>query len=71
MHWRGWLKSFGYEIVRQSGSHMRLTTAEYGEHHITIPRHDALRIGTLAGILADVAEHAGVSRDDVAIQLFG
>jgi hypothetical protein len=50
---------------------MRLTTAEYGEHHITIPRHDALRIGTLAGILADVAEHAGVSRDDVAIQLFG
>jgi predicted RNA binding protein YcfA (HicA-like mRNA interferase family) len=65
------LKSFGYEIVRQSGSHMRLTTAEYGEHHITIPRHDALRIGTLAGILADVAEHAGVSRDDVAIQLFG
>jgi len=65
------LKSFGYEIVRQSGSHMRLTTQEDGEHHITIPRHDALRIGTLAGILTDVAEHAGISRDDVAIRLFG
>jgi predicted RNA binding protein YcfA (HicA-like mRNA interferase family) len=65
------LKSFGYEIVRQTGSHMRLTTHEHGEHHVTIPRHDALRIGTLAGILTDVAEHAGMSRDDVAIRLFG
>jgi predicted RNA binding protein YcfA (HicA-like mRNA interferase family) len=65
------LKSFGYEIVRQTGSHMRLTTHEHGEHHVTIPRHDALRIGTLAGILTDVAGHAGMSRDDVAILLFG
>ena len=65
------LKSYGYEIARQTGSHMRLTTQEHGEHHITIPRHDALRIGTLAGILTDVAEHAGISRDDVALLLFG
>jgi predicted RNA binding protein YcfA (HicA-like mRNA interferase family) len=65
------LKSYGYEIARQTGSHMRLTTQEHGEHHITIPRHDALRIGTLAGILTDVAEHAGISRDDVALHLFG
>jgi len=65
------LKSFGYDIVRQSGSHMRLTTQEHGEHHLTIPQHDALRIGTLAGILTDVAEHAAISRDDVTIRLFG
>lgn len=50
---------------------MRLTTQEHGEHHITIPRHDALRIGILAGILTDVADHAGIGRDDVAIRLFG
>jgi predicted RNA binding protein YcfA (HicA-like mRNA interferase family) len=65
------LKSYGYEIARQTGSHMRLTTQEHGDHHITIPRHDALRIGTLAGILTDVADHAGIHRDDVAIRLFG
>ena len=64
------LRSLGYEITRQSGSHMRLTTQEGGEHHITIPNHSPLRIGTLAGILADVAGHFGVSRDELLDQLF-
>jgi hypothetical protein len=26
-----------------------------GEHHITIPRHKPLKIGTLNGILSDIA----------------
>ena len=41
------LRRLGYRATRQSGSHMRLTTAEGGEHHVTIPRHDPLRVGTL------------------------
>ncbi len=45
------LKQLGYQMTRQTGSHMRLTTQEGGEHHITIPWHDPLRIGTLAAIL--------------------
>jgi predicted RNA binding protein YcfA (HicA-like mRNA interferase family) len=61
------LGSLGYNITRQTGSHLRLTTTERGEHHVTIPRHDSLRIGTLS----DVAEHFGISRDDVVAQLFG
>ncbi|MCA1599801.1 MAG: type II toxin-antitoxin system HicA family toxin [Chloroflexi bacterium] len=65
------LGDFGYEVVRQSGSHVRLTTMRQGEHHVTVPRHDALRIGTLAGILSDVADHFGITRDDVAARLFG
>ena len=36
---------------------MRLTTTEGGEHHITIPHHKSLRVGTLSAILRDVAEH--------------
>jgi hypothetical protein len=36
---------------------MRLTTTEHGEHHVTVPAHGALRVGTLAGVLGDVAEH--------------
>jgi hypothetical protein len=49
---------------------MRLTTAEGGEHHVTIPLHGSLRVGTLSGILADVASHAGITRDELVKQLF-
>ncbi len=30
------LEKFGYRVVRQTGSHMRLVK---GEHRITIPKH--------------------------------
>ena len=65
------LRTFGYAITRQTGSHLRLTTQEGGEHHVTIPRHTPLRIGTVAAILTEVAEHFGMSRDAIAKQLFG
>jgi predicted RNA binding protein YcfA (HicA-like mRNA interferase family) len=47
------LKRYGYEVTRQTGSHLRLTTQQEGEHHITIPRHAALRVGTLNAILKE------------------
>lgn len=65
------LKRLGYEISRQSGSHVRLTTHERGEHHVTIPNHDPLRIGTLAAILDAVAAHQGVGRDELVSRLLG
>lgn len=65
------LKSLGYEVTRQSGSHLRLTTGQHGEHHVTIPNHDSMRIGTLRGILADVAQHFELSRDELTGRLFG
>lgn len=65
------LAAYGYEVTRQTGSHMRLTTRKEGEHHITIPQHNPLRVGTLASILSEVAEHLGMSRDELAEQLFG
>ena len=46
------LGRLGYQLTRQTGAHLRLTTPEHGEHHITIPRHDSLRVGTLSSILA-------------------
>jgi len=49
---------------------MRLTTLENGEHHITIPRHDPLRVGILSAILTDVAQHFGITRDELARRLF-
>ncbi len=65
------LSRFGYAPTRQTGSHVRLTTHEGGEHHITVPRHDPLRVGTLGGILGEVAAHFEASRDDIIERLFG
>jgi predicted RNA binding protein YcfA (HicA-like mRNA interferase family) len=64
------LQPFGYVITRHTGSHIRLTTKQHGEHHITIPNHAALRIGTLAAILLDVAQHLGIDRDELSRRLF-
>jgi|LakMenEpi03Aug12_release.lakeMendotaPanAssembly.Ray.scaffolds.fasta_scaffold206137_3 predicted RNA binding protein YcfA (HicA-like mRNA interferase family) len=63
------LEAFGCVVTRQKGSHFRLTTQEGGEHHVTLPKHDALRTGTLNGVLKDVAEHVGTTRDLVAEKL--
>jgi predicted RNA binding protein YcfA (HicA-like mRNA interferase family) len=65
------LKRYGYTVTRQAGSHMRLTTQQGGEHHVTIPRHSPLRIGTLNSMLKDVAEHFGMTRDELSESIFG
>ncbi len=60
------LATVGYEPTRQTGSHIRLTrrTPE-GCHHVTIPCHTALRVGTLSAILRDVATHLGMKREQL------
>jgi predicted RNA binding protein YcfA (HicA-like mRNA interferase family) len=65
------LKKLGYVVTRQKSSHIRMTTQQNGEHHITIPDHDPVKIGTLADILKDVADHFGLQRDELLDQLFG
>ncbi len=51
---------------------MRLTTTamEGAEHNVTVPRHDPLRLGTLASILDEVAAHFGMSRDELMTKIF-
>ena len=49
---------------------IRLTPQHGGEHHVTIPLHRPLRIGTVAGILKEVADHLGIDRDVLERQLF-
>jgi predicted RNA binding protein YcfA (HicA-like mRNA interferase family) len=65
------LQRHGYQVTRQTGSHMRLTTLLGGEHHITIPHHRALRIGTLSAILNDVARHLKMDREALVESLWG
>jgi len=64
------LQQFGYEPTRQSGSHIRLTTKQNGQHHITIPNHNPLRVGTLNAILTDIANHLDVSKQLLIDRLF-
>jgi len=56
------LRKLGYEIDRQTGSHIRLTTQRPSEHHVTVPAHDPIKVGTLNGILRDVGEHVKLDR---------
>lgn len=64
------LKRMGYAVTRQTGSHMRLTTPVLGEHHVTIPNHAVLRIGTLSSILSEVCEHHRLARETLIEKLF-
>jgi predicted RNA binding protein YcfA (HicA-like mRNA interferase family) len=64
------LARVGYRVTRQSGSHVRLTTDMPAQHHVTIPAYDSLKVGTLAGILSDVAAHLKISRDELLQKLF-
>ena len=65
------LSKFGYAVTRQTGSHIRLTTQSPMQHHVTIPAHDPLKVGTLSGILGDVAGHLKITRDELLRRLFG
>lgn len=64
-------KHYEYEKVRQVGSHIRATTQKNGEHPITVPDHNPIKIGTLNAIISDVADHFCISKNDVINQLFG
>jgi predicted RNA binding protein YcfA (HicA-like mRNA interferase family) len=66
------LRRYGYEEIRQSGSHIRLRCASRGrEHQVTVPAHFSLKIGTLSGILSEVATYLEMSKETLAAELFG
>ena len=65
------LENYGYRVSRQTGSHLRLTTTVKGEHHITIPQHKDLRVGLLGSILSDIADHLGITREELIESLLG
>jgi len=58
--------SLDYEIVRQKGSHIRLTKSTHlGDHHITVPNHDVVAKGTLNDILTKAALWNNLSKNDI------
>jgi len=58
------LKKYDYKITRQTGSHIRLTSKLKGvEHHITIPRHKDLKVGTINSILNDISRYLEIDKE--------
>lgn len=64
------LRKLGYQVARQTGSHIRLSTFENGAHQITVPAHNPLKVGTLAAILSDIESHHKLTRDQLLDRLF-
>ncbi|MDD3605419.1 MAG: type II toxin-antitoxin system HicA family toxin [Kiritimatiellae bacterium] len=58
-------RSWAYQKVHQSGSHIILQTETPFPHRIAVPAHAVLRLGTLNAILRAVAAHKGVGREDI------
>jgi predicted RNA binding protein YcfA (HicA-like mRNA interferase family) len=59
------LEHLGYHVTRQTGSHLRLTSASSPEHHITIPKHTHLKTGTLESILREIAAQMDMTKEEV------
>ena len=63
------LGAYGYQPTRQSGSHIRITTQQGGEHHEVIPNHKPIKIGTLQNILSSIAKHHKISVQELLSNL--
>lgn len=64
------LRKLDYVVVRQAGSHIRLQTERDGRKPLSIQDHAPLKVGTLSGILREVAKHHGMTRDALLALLF-
>jgi len=61
------LSKYGYDVVRQADSHIRLSKNNI--HNITVPNHDTIRLGTLMSIITDVADHLKIEKLELIEQL--
>ena len=62
-------RRWGYRQVHQVGSHVILETEDPSHQRIAVPDHKSLRVGTLSGILRAVADHKGISRQEIVDSL--
>lgn len=55
----------GYEVARQKGDYVYMTTQVGGEHHVSMPLHKPVKTGTLAALLTAVAGHLRLDRAEL------
>ena len=58
-----------YVKVHQSGSHIILETSEPFPQRVSVPNHDAIRVGTFNSILRTVSDHKRVTREAIITTL--
>ena len=63
------LEKLGYTVIRQKGSHVRLQHESPPVHAITVPNHQALKTGTLHGILTEVARMRSITIESIVDRL--
>jgi predicted RNA binding protein YcfA (HicA-like mRNA interferase family) len=55
--------------MRPHSSHVRLTSQRNGQHHVTVPNHTPIKLGTLTGILKALAAHHKVTVEELVRQI--
>jgi predicted RNA binding protein YcfA (HicA-like mRNA interferase family) len=60
------LERLGHGVIRQKGSHVRLRHPGPPSHTITIPLHSPMKLGTLHGILTEVAQMRSIAIESLA-----
>ncbi|HUT33729.1 MAG TPA: type II toxin-antitoxin system HicA family toxin [Planctomycetota bacterium] len=63
-------RAFGYRFLHQEGSHIVLQTETPRRHRTAVPDHQALRIGTLNGILRAIVAAQGIPKEEAFRRLF-
>ncbi len=53
----------------QTGSHIRLTKTDEKIHHITVPNHAPIKIGTLNQIITDICKENDIDKDEFISKL--
>ena len=65
------LARFGYRETHRTGSHIKLTTKLKGiEHHLTIPAHNPVKVGTLNSIINDLVSYLEMDKESLIKELF-
>jgi predicted RNA binding protein YcfA (HicA-like mRNA interferase family) len=59
------LRQLGYEVTRQRGSHIRITTQKDGQHHEAIPNQAALKPGLLSSVIKSLAAHHRMTPEEI------
>ncbi|MCD6595040.1 type II toxin-antitoxin system HicA family toxin [bacterium] len=65
------LEKFGYSVIHQTGSHIKIRTEQEGVHSITIPAERELKVGTLNSIILEIAHHFQITKWELIASLFG
>ena len=65
------LEKIGYENYSSKRKSYSKTSKFPEEHHLTIPNHEPIKIGTLSSIPGEIAKYRNLKKEDLVNQLFG